>query len=69
MPFSNSHNTQKLHFPAKDGFPDMISHNNHKAKVFIPKLSAEHCAMWKSCDFRLGDAIETGIDNPGDEVS
>ncbi|CAK7314315.1 Creatine kinase B-type [Vulpes lagopus] len=39
-PFSNSHNTLKLHFPAE--FPDFRGHN-HMAKVLTPELYAELC--------------------------
>ena len=31
MPFSNSHNTLKLCFPAEDEFPDLSGHNNPTA--------------------------------------
>lgn len=41
MPFSNSHNTLKLRFPAEDEFPDLSGHNNHMAKVLTPELYAE----------------------------
>lgn len=65
MPFSNSHNTQKLRFPAEDEFPDLSSHNNHMAKVLTPELYAELRAKCTPSGFTLDDAIQTGVDNPG----
>lgn len=65
MPFSNSHNTQKLRFPAEDEFPDLSNHNNHMAKVLTPELYAELRAKCTSSGFTLDDAIQTGVDNPG----
>ncbi|XP_059109687.1 creatine kinase B-type-like [Peromyscus eremicus] len=65
MPFSNSHNTQKLRFPAEDEFPDLSSHNNHRAKVLTPELYAELHAKCTPSGFTLDDAIQTGVDNPG----
>lgn len=65
MPFSNSHNTQKLRFPAEDEFPDLSSHNNYMAKVLTPELYAELRAKCTPSGFTLDDAIQTGVDNPG----
>nr|KAF6499511.1 creatine kinase B [Molossus molossus] len=65
MPFSNSHNTLKLRFPAEDEFPDLSSHNNHMAKVLTPELYAELRAKSTPSGFTLDDVIQTGVDNPG----
>lgn len=65
MPFSNSHNTLKLRFPAEDEFPDLSAHNNHMAKVLTPELYAELRAKCTPSGFTLDDAIQTGVDNPG----
>ncbi|KAK2098327.1 hypothetical protein P7K49_023778 [Saguinus oedipus] len=65
MPFSNSHNTLKLRFPAEDEFPDPSSHNNHMAKVLTPELYAELRAKSMPSGFTLDDVIQTGVDNPG----
>lgn len=65
MPFSNSHNTQKLRFPAEDEFPDLSSHNNHMAKVLTPELYAKLRAKCMPSGFTLDDTIQTGVDNPG----
>ncbi|EPY78427.1 creatine kinase B-type-like isoform 1 [Camelus ferus] len=65
MPFSNSHNTLKLRFPAEDEFPDLSSHNNHMAKVLTPELYAELHAKSTPSGFTLDDVIQTGVDNPG----
>lgn len=65
MPFSNSHNTQKLCFPAEDEFPDLSSHNNHMAKVLTPELYAKLRAKCMPSGFTLDDTIQTGVDNPG----
>ncbi|MCV4593436.1 hypothetical protein OFC51_30785, partial [Escherichia coli] len=65
MPFSNSHNTQKLRFPAEDEFPDLSSHNNHMAKVLTPELYAELRDKCTPSGFTLDDAIQTDLDNPG----
>lgn len=65
MPFSNSHNTQKLRFPAEDEFPDLSGHNNHMAKVLTPELYAELRAKSTPSGFTLDDVIQTGVDNPG----
>nr|XP_008536997.1 PREDICTED: creatine kinase B-type [Equus przewalskii] len=65
MPFSNSHNTLKLRFPAEDEFPDLSGHNNHMAKVLTPELYAELRAKSTPSGFTLDDVIQTGVDNPG----
>ncbi|KAB1277589.1 Creatine kinase B-type [Camelus dromedarius] len=65
QPFSNSHNTLKLRFPAEDEFPDLSSHNNHMAKVLTPELYAELRAKSTPSGFTLDDVIQTGVDNPG----
>uniref|UniRef100_A0A8C0RA09 Creatine kinase B-type n=2 Tax=Canis lupus familiaris TaxID=9615 RepID=A0A8C0RA09_CANLF len=65
MPFSNSHNTLKLRFPAEDEFPDLSAHNNHMAKVLTPELYAELRAKSTPSGFTLDDVIQTGVDNPG----
>ncbi|KAF6351003.1 creatine kinase B [Rhinolophus ferrumequinum] len=65
MPFSNSHNTLKLRFPAEDEFPDLSSHNNHMAKVLTPEMYAELRAKSTPSGFTLDDIIQTGVDNPG----
>nr|XP_019838816.1 PREDICTED: creatine kinase B-type [Bos indicus] len=65
MPFSNSHNTLKLRFPAEDEFPDLSGHNNHMAKVLTPELYAELRAKSTPSGFTVDDVIQTGVDNPG----
>ncbi|MBV95258.1 Creatine kinase B-type, partial [Eschrichtius robustus] len=65
MPFSNSHNTLKLRFPAEDEYPDLSGHNNHMAKVLTPELYAELRAKSTPSGFTLDDVIQTGVDNPG----
>lgn len=68
MPFSNSHNTLKLRFPAEDEFPDLSGHNNHMAKVLTPELYAELRAKSTPSGFTLDDVIQTGVDNPGTRI-
>uniref|UniRef100_A0A5F9DP24 Creatine kinase B-type n=1 Tax=Oryctolagus cuniculus TaxID=9986 RepID=A0A5F9DP24_RABIT len=65
MPFSNTHNTLKLRFPAEDEFPDLSAHNNHMAKVLTPEMYAELRAKSTPSGFTLDDVIQTGVDNPG----
>lgn len=69
MPFSNSHNTLKLRFPAEDEFPDLSGHNNHMAKVLTPELYAELRAKSTPSGFTVDDVIQTGVDNPGTRAS
>lgn len=65
MPFSNSHNTLKLRFPAEDEFPDLSGHNNHMAKVLTPELYKKLRDKETPSGFTLDDVIQTGVDNPG----
>ena len=62
MPFSNSHNTLKLRFPAEDEFPDLSGHNNHMAKVLTPELYAELRAKSTPSGFTVDDVIQTGVE-------
>ncbi|NWS72494.1 KCRB kinase, partial [Crotophaga sulcirostris] len=65
MPFSNSHNLLKMKYAADDEFPDLSLHNNHMAKVLTPDLYKKLRDKQTPSGFTLDDAIQTGVDNPG----
>ncbi|KFU85575.1 Creatine kinase B-type [Chaetura pelagica] len=65
MPFSNSHNLLKMKYSGDDEFPDLSVHNNHMAKVLTLDLYKKLRDKQTPSGFTLDDAIQTGVDNPG----
>ncbi|XP_043834977.1 creatine kinase B-type-like [Dromiciops gliroides] len=55
----------KSRYPAEEEYPDLSSHNNHKAKVLTPELYEKLRDKATPSGFTLDDIIQTGVDNPG----
>lgn len=66
MPFGNTHNNFKLNFSAAEEYPDLTKHNNHMAKVLTKEVYAKLRDKQTPTGFTLDDAIQTGVDNPGE---
>lgn len=66
MPFGNTHNNFKLNYSVDDEFPDLTKHNNHMAKVLTKEMYGKLRDKQTSTGFTLDDAIQTGVDNPGE---
>lgn len=68
MPFGNTRNDFKLNYKVEEEYPDLSKHNNHMAKVLTKELYGKMRDKQTPTGFTLDDAIQTGVDNPGNKL-
>ena len=55
----------QANFPAEEDYPDFSGHNNHMANLLTKEMYAKMRDQVTPNGFKLDQAIQTGVDNPG----
>ncbi len=61
-------NSKQSNFAPEDDFPDLSKHNNWMAKCLTPEIYAKYRDVSTPNKFTFDQAIQTGVDNPGDSI-
>ena len=58
-------NTDTVRYTADEEFPDLQNHNNHLARCLTLETYKKLRSVQTPSGFTIDNAIQTGVDNPG----